>query len=82
MAAGDDDAAGEDTTSSGQDSPSSSPTKQLNKLKRFLKTIHHLGSDISVEIGDLVRSLVLKLVVSDSFAIFVTYFVTAISAGF
>lgn len=54
-------AAAEETTSSGQDSPTS-PTKQLSKLKRFLKTIHHLGSDISPEIGELVRNLVLALV--------------------
>lgn len=64
MAAAAVDVAGDDTTSSGQDSPTS-PSKQLSKLKRFLKTIHHLGSDISVEIGDLVRSLVLALVNSN-----------------
>jgi hypothetical protein len=37
--------------------------KQLSKLKRFLTTLQQFASDISPEIGDRVRSLVLSLVV-------------------
>jgi len=40
-----------------------SPSKQLNKLKRFLSTLQHLGADISPDIGDSVHALVLALVV-------------------
>jgi hypothetical protein len=45
-------------------SPLQSSTKQLNKLKRFLSTLYHFGSDISNEIGEHVRALILALVVS------------------
>jgi hypothetical protein len=37
--------------------------KQLSKLKRFLTTLQQFASDISPEIGDRVRNLVLSLVV-------------------
>ena len=40
-----------------------SGAKQLSKLKRFLTTLQQFASDISPEIGDRVRSLVLNLVV-------------------
>ncbi len=43
---------------------SSNSTKQLNKLKRFLSTLYYFGSDISNEIGERVRALILALVVS------------------
>ncbi len=43
---------------------SNSPTQQLDKLKRFLSTLYHFGSDISNEIGERVRALILALVVS------------------
>ena len=42
----------------------SSGAKQLSKLKRFLTTLQQFASDISPEIGDRVRNLVLSLVVS------------------
>jgi hypothetical protein len=45
-------------------SPLQSSTKQLHKLKRFLSTLYHFGSDISNEIGERVRALILALVVS------------------
>jgi predicted PurR-regulated permease PerM len=45
-------------------SPLQSSIKQLNKLKRFLSTLYHFGSDISNEIGERVRALILALVVS------------------
>lgn len=38
-------------------------SKQLSKLKRFLTTLQQFASDISPEIGDHVRNLVLNLVV-------------------
>ena len=37
---------------------------QLNKLKRFLSTVQQFADDISPDIGDRVRVLVLALVVS------------------
>jgi len=37
---------------------------QLNKLKRFLATVQQFADDVSLDIGDRVRSLVLALVVS------------------
>jgi len=39
-------------------------TKHLNKLKKFLTTLQQFGFDISAEIGEKVRGLVLALVVS------------------
>ena len=42
----------------------SSSMKQINKLKRFLSTLYHFGSDISHEIGERVRALILALIVS------------------
>jgi len=39
-------------------------TQQLNKLKRFLATIQQFGDGLSVEIGDLVRGLVVAVAVS------------------
>jgi hypothetical protein len=41
--------------------------KQLSKLKRFLTTLQQFALDISPEIGDIVRNLVLNLVVSKPF---------------
>ena len=38
--------------------------KQLSKLKRFLTTVHTFANDISPEIGDRVKNLILTLVVS------------------
>lgn len=42
----------------------SNSSLQLHKLKRFLSTLYHFGSDISNEIGERVRALILALVVS------------------
>jgi hypothetical protein len=42
----------------------SSSTKQSNKLKHFLSSLYHFGSDISNEIGERVRALILALIVS------------------
>ncbi len=42
----------------------SNNSKQLSKLKRFLTTLQQFAADISPEIGDHVRNLVLSLVVS------------------
>lgn len=39
-------------------------TRPLVKVKRFLSTLVQFGNDISVDIGERVRSLVLNLVVS------------------
>ena len=44
--------------------PPACGARQLSKLKRFLTTLQQFGSDISPEIGERVRSLVLNLVVS------------------
>lgn len=47
-----------------QQLPATCGARQLSKLKRFLTTLQQFGSDISPEIGESVRSLVLALVVS------------------
>ena len=47
-----------------QQLPPACGARQLSKLKRFLTTLQQFGSDISPEIGDRVRTLVLSLVVS------------------
>jgi runt-related transcription factor 1 len=51
-------------STSGQQLPPACGARQLSKLKRFLTTLQQFGSDISPEIGERVRSLVLGLVVS------------------
>ncbi|XP_023692145.1 protein CBFA2T2 isoform X1 [Paramormyrops kingsleyae] len=45
-----------------QQLPATCGARQLSKLKRFLTTLQQFGSDISPEIGESVRSLVLALV--------------------
>jgi len=45
-------------------SPIQTSSKQLDKLRRFLSTLYYFGSDISNEIGERVRALILALVVS------------------
>jgi hypothetical protein len=45
-------------------SPIQTSSKQLDKLRRFLSTLYYFGSDISNEIGERVRTLILALVVS------------------
>jgi len=55
-------------------SPLQSSTKQLNKLKRFLSSLYHFGSDISNEIGERVRALILALIVS--FVLFFRYWIS------
>lgn len=47
---------------SSQQLPPACGARQLSKLKRFLTTLQQFGSDISPEIGERVRSLVLGLV--------------------
>lgn len=49
---------------SNQQLPPACGARQLCKLKRFLTTLQQFGNDISPEIGERVRSLVLGLVVS------------------
>lgn len=51
---------------SNQQLPPACGARQLCKLKRFLTTLQQFGNDISPEIGERVRSLVLGLVVSFS----------------
>lgn len=46
-----------------QQLPPACGARQLSKLKRFLTTLQQFGSDISPEIGERVRMLVLGLVV-------------------
>ncbi|XP_045191623.1 protein CBFA2T1-like isoform X2 [Mercenaria mercenaria] len=48
--------------SSSQQLPPACGARQLSKLKRFLTTLQQFGSDISAEIGERVRALVLGLV--------------------
>lgn len=50
------------TNSSSQQLPPACGARQLSKLKRFLTTLQQFGSDISPEIGERVRTLVLGLV--------------------
>ena len=52
---------GKEATSTGTDAGA---TNQLNKLKRFLSTVQQFADDISTDIGDRVRALILALVVS------------------
>ena len=49
-------------STSAQQLPPACGARQLSKLKRFLTTLQQFGSDISPEIGERVRSLVLGLV--------------------
>lgn len=51
-----------------QQLPATCGARQLSKLKRFLTTLQQFGNDISPEIGDSVRSLVLALVVNSMMA--------------
>ncbi|CAF3425899.1 unnamed protein product [Rotaria socialis] len=43
-------------------SPPQAISRQLNKLKRFFSTLYYFGSDISNEIGERVRTLILALI--------------------
>jgi hypothetical protein len=52
------------STTTRANSPVQTPSKQLDKLRRFLSTLYYFGSDISNEIGERVRTLILALVVS------------------
>lgn len=52
---------------SNQQLPPACGARQLCKLKRFLTTLQQFGNDISPEIGERVRSLVLGLVVSSHY---------------
>nr|KAF6421838.1 CBFA2/RUNX1 partner transcriptional co-repressor 2 [Rousettus aegyptiacus] len=45
-----------------QQLPATCGARQLSKLKRFLTTLQQFGNDISPEIGEKVRTLVLALV--------------------
>jgi hypothetical protein len=45
-------------------SPIQTSLKQLDKLRRFLSTLYYFGSDISNDVGERVRALILALVVS------------------
>ena len=47
-----------------QQLPATCGARQLSKLKHFLTTLQQFGNDISPEIGEKVRTLVLALVVS------------------
>lgn len=54
--------AGPTTATSNQELPPACGARQLSKLKRFLTTLQQFGTDISPEIGERVRSLVMGLV--------------------
>lgn len=53
-----------------QQLPPACGARQLSKLKRFLTTLQQFGNDISPEIGERVRTLVLGLVVSKQKSVF------------
>lgn len=55
------------TTTNRSNSPIQTLSKQLDKLQRFLSTLYYFGLDISNDIGERVRALILALVVSTSF---------------
>ncbi len=55
----------------GSQLPPTCGARQLSKLKRFLTTLQQFGSDISPEIGERVRSLIVSLVVSEYFALLI-----------
>ncbi|KAF6087513.1 CBFA2/RUNX1 partner transcriptional co-repressor 2 [Phyllostomus discolor] len=55
-----------------QQLPATCGARQLSKLKRFLTTLQQFGNDISPEIGEKVRTLVLALVDIPQFILFVT----------
>lgn len=57
-----------------QQLPATCGARQLSKLKRFLTTLQQFGNDISPEIGDNVRSLVLALVVGSLLLIITWHF--------
>ena len=59
----------------GSQLPPTCGARQLSKLKRFLTTLQQFGSDISPEIGERVRTLIVNLVVSykNTLILFVTF---------
>lgn len=57
-------------------SPTQSPSRQVNKLKRFLSTLYHFGSDLSRDVAERVRTLILALLVS------LTLILGCVCAGF
>lgn len=57
-------------SASNQQLPPACGARQLSKLKRFLTTLQQFGSDISPDIGERVRTLVLGLVVSNFYFFF------------
>lgn len=56
--------------------PPACGARQLSKLKRFLTTLQQFGSDISPEIGERVRGLVMNLVVSTVLPSFIFFTLT------
>ena len=52
------------SSSSSHPTRSTSPSRQVNKLKRFLSTLYHFGSDLSRDVAERVRTLILALLVS------------------
>uniref|UniRef100_A0A3Q0SVC1 CBFA2/RUNX1 partner transcriptional co-repressor 3 n=1 Tax=Amphilophus citrinellus TaxID=61819 RepID=A0A3Q0SVC1_AMPCI len=63
---------------SNQQLPPACGARQLCKLKRFLTTLQQFGNDISPEIGERVRSLVLGLVVSCAYTYTTIYLDTCL----
>jgi hypothetical protein len=51
------------TTIIRSNSPIQTLSKQLDKLRRFLSTLYYFGLDISNDIGERVRALILALIV-------------------
>ena len=58
------DAAASRASTCSQQLPPACGARQLSKLKRFLTTLIQFGSDVSAQIGERVRDLVLAVVVS------------------
>ena len=58
----------------GMQQPPTCSSRQLSKLKRFLTTLQQFGSDISPEIGERVRALIVSLVVRTPFCFIFEHF--------
>lgn len=61
-----------------QQLPATCGARQLSKLKRFLTTLQQFGNDISPEIGDNVRSLVLALVVDSLLLVIIWHLISIV----
>ena len=59
-----------------------SSSRQLNRLKQFFSRLYYFGLDISSEVGERVRALILALIVSLVVFLFSEIDIWRVSIGF